>query len=182
MKLKYVDGFKIRNTLDIDFGGIGCREFFSYIPSDEVWLDDIYRNEKDLFIDMWKTIIKNMAKYGYEESKAQFKINYDYDEEKLNKIYHPSGYYLVDGAYVRSNISRTFKYGGHWKVYDYIPEGETWLDDKVKPDEMKYIYKHESTELKLMDKNNFSYNDAHDFANAFEKRMRRKHGAVYKRD
>ena len=180
MKLKLVDGFKIRNTVDVDFGGIGCKKLFPYVPDNEVWLDDIFKGEKDLFVDMYKKIMASMAQNGYEGAKAQFKTNYEFN---VDKVYDLSGFYIVDGEYVRNNINRAFKYGGHYVVYDYIPEGEIWIDDKVNRDEMKYIFKHEATELKLMRDKDFQYNDAHDFANAHEKKMRRAYiGAKYPRD
>ena len=50
MKIKTIDGFKIRNTIDLDFSVIGDREVYPYINKGEVWLDKTFVKEKSFFI------------------------------------------------------------------------------------------------------------------------------------
>jgi hypothetical protein len=79
---------------------------------------------------------------------------------------------LVDGSVVRRYFDPDFIFGGHGYVYDYIPKNEIWLDDKMNPQEIPYIEKHERIERQLM-QDGATYDEAHDIATAHDKRLRR---------
>ena len=68
-KVKLVDGFKIRNTIDLDFGNIEDSLTCPYIPKNEIWFDRAFAKEKN---SMLATFIKKrslMKKVGYEKAK-----------------------------------------------------------------------------------------------------------------
>ena len=46
MRVKVVDGYRIRNTVDVEFSMIADRDTFPYVPKDEVWLERYYLPEK----------------------------------------------------------------------------------------------------------------------------------------
>ncbi|MEK6835063.1 MAG: hypothetical protein AABX61_02250 [Nanoarchaeota archaeon] len=66
-----VDGELIRNKLDIDFvmGGNGFR--YLYIPVNEIWIDDAYKNSKEInYIILHEFIELNLMRHGINYSKA----------------------------------------------------------------------------------------------------------------
>lgn len=70
-KVFLVDGELIRNKLDIDFvmGGNGFR--YLYIPVNEIWIDDAYKNSKEVnYIILHEFIELNLMKHGINYSKA----------------------------------------------------------------------------------------------------------------
>ncbi|MEK7158954.1 MAG: hypothetical protein AAB575_03515 [Patescibacteria group bacterium] len=182
-RIRLVDGFKIRNTIDVDFSVIGDHRVYPYIEKGEVWFDRAFIKEKNFFIKLFKNRLLLMKKYGYERAKeilrtqtnstAQKKI-----KRKIIKKEKNLTIYLVDGARVRKTLDPSFCFGGHWKVYKYIPKNEIWIDNATLPKERKYVIVHETYELKLM-KKGMNYNNAHDFATAAEKSARRNDGVAH---
>ncbi len=183
MKLKIVDGFKIRNTIDVDFAAGGHHSIYPYIPKGEFWLEKYYLPEKEFMIDFFKKRRARLGKNGYKQIKKFLRLKNPKKETvegvkiKLLKNRGVLKVYLVNGPFVRQNIDPNFCLGGHWLVYNYIPKNEVWLDDAVAKKELKYILVHELFEVALMKKGK-SYNNAHDFANAAEKESRRNDGAA----
>ncbi len=74
--------------------------------------------------------------------------------------------YFVDGEYIRSKIDIDFIGGGHDYVYDWIPAGEIWLDDRHRK-EYQFILLHELHERNKMIVGE-TYNRAHSDANYIE--------------
>ena len=180
MKIKLIDGFKIRNTVDIDFSVIGDDSVYPFIKSGEVWFDKSFANEKDFFLELFKKRKILTKKYGYEKAKqmlrSKLKTSEDLRLELIDEI-EEIKIHLIDGTLLRQNLDPSFCFGGHWKVYDYIPQGEVWIDNVPKKEEQKYIIIHELYELDLMTQGK-KYNNAHDFANAAEKEARRNDGVA----
>jgi len=194
MKIKIVDGFKIRNTLDNDFCVIGDRSIYPYIKQDEVWFEKIFLPEKAYLLSMFKKKKQLVRKVGYEKAKKILRSamkGKDLGEIRirlLQKKLIGEGkkgvvkIFLVKGAEVRKFFDPDFCFGGHWLVYDYIPKGEIWIDDVAEKQERKYIIIHEVYEVGLMQRGK-SYNNAHDFATAAEKEAKRNNGiAKYLKD
>jgi hypothetical protein len=187
MKIKLVDGFKIRNTLDIEFGAVGDRSLYPYIKTGEVWLDRSFKAEKDWLLNRFRLKKSLTRRYGYERAKSKMRPAKTgaAPGRCLRELITALGrtrIYLTDGATVRRTLDPNFCFGGHWLVYDYIPKNEVWLDDAADPRELKYILVHELYELELM-RGGKEYSDAHDYANAAEKESRRKDGvAKYAKD
>jgi len=188
MKLKIVDGFKIRNSLDIEFGVIGDRSLCPYIKPGQVWLERYFLPEKGLILANFRRKKALTKKYGYEQAKSRLRPK-KIDRQAMKschllKVGHfgQARVYLVDGRLVRERLDPNFCFGGHHLVYKYIPRGEVWLDDAVDAAELRFIAVHELFELELM-RAGKDYTDSHDFANAAEKEARRAEGgAVYPKD
>jgi len=60
--------------------------------------------------------------------------------------------WLVNGELVRDFFMTDFAGGGHDKVYNFIPDGEVWIDDDISPADRKFIILHELHERALMAK------------------------------
>ena len=70
-KVYIVNGIFIRNKLDIDFvmGGNGLR--YLYIPIDEIWIDNAYKDSKEInYILLHEFTELNLMKHGITYSKA----------------------------------------------------------------------------------------------------------------
>ncbi|MEK9183631.1 MAG: hypothetical protein AAB890_00970 [Patescibacteria group bacterium] len=199
MKIVYVDGFKIRNTLDDDFGVLhGNSDYIGsfspkfYIPKDEIWVDFPFKKETGLFfkiedyyndpnnLQLINEYQKNKSKFieerrGYIKSLCEkgvipnFEIKRELLEDGLNLVY-------VDGSIIRKYIDPEFIFGGHSFVYSYVPEKEIWVDNLMNPLELPYIVLHEKIERKLMEKEGKNYDVAHDFATVYDKEARIKDG------
>lgn len=81
--------------------------------------------------------------------------------------------FLVDGAWVRKNYNVDFVYGGHDLVYNFIPKREIWLDSSVEVKERPFTLLHELYERHRMDSLGETYDVAHEFAAALEKKYRK---------
>ena len=75
--------------------------------------------------------------------------------------------YAVDGGEVKTTFCPDFVEGGHWLVYDWIPENEVWIDGNIDASQWPHIARHELAEIALM-KGGMSYDEAHPKANAVE--------------
>jgi len=187
MKVKIVDGFKIRNTFDVDFSMLADYVNTPYVKPGEIWLDKIFLSEKKKILQEYHQSRRLIKKYGYEKAKEilRTKRQKDFKPQKIKiKLIKKQGkikIYLVNGRKIREILDSNFQFGGHHLVYDYMPKNEVWIDNTVTPKEKKYILVHELFELNLMKKGK-SYNNAHDYANAAEKEARRKDGAIYVTD
>jgi uncharacterized membrane protein (UPF0127 family) len=80
--------------------------------------------------------------------------------------------WVVDGGKIRNKIDIDFTTGGNPGRYKYIPENEIWIDNSVKPNELKDVILHELTECGLMENKGKSYDTAHDMANEKEMKLR----------
>lgn len=192
MKIVFVDGYKIRQTLDTDFPILDRHEtdptYFDakyFIPPDEIWVDHRFKKELDFLLSEEEKITYKKGK-SYQERRREIvqtlRKNHKVPEFKLSreekeglKIFH------VDGSIVRKHIDPEFIFGGHDLVYDYVPKNEVWLDELMDPLDLPHVLLHETTERKHMEKG-MSYDAAHDIATAFEKASRRKFGATYPGD
>jgi len=187
MRVIIVDGFKIRNTYDIDFGILADYINTPYMKPGEIWLDKAFLAEKKRILAEYHENRKLVKKFGYEKAKKlmRFKVakNFNTDTVKINLLKKQGNLkiYLVRGKKVRENLDPNFFAGGHGLVYKYIPKNEVWLDNTAIPKERKYVLIHELYEINLMKKGK-SYSNAHEYANAAEKEARRKDGAVYVTD
>lgn len=191
MRIAYVDGYKIRQTLDTDFGAIHSHSTnptqYSpkfYIPKGEVWIDHRFKKETEFLLkeDAWyRSITKNyhLARKNRMEKLRQTGEPPAFIKRKtrtqgLNIVY-------VDGAVIRQYLDFEFVCGGHDLVYDYIPAKTIWLDVTMDPRDLPPTLLHEMTERELMAKG-MKYESAHEFATATERLMRRAHGGLYQGD
>lgn len=193
MKLKYVDGFKIRDTIDPDFGVIGSNRIYAYIPKNEIWFDKQYLKEKQHFMKIHLFELKLMKRMSYEKARKIVEKSFlrkKPQKERIPNFIVKKGNYkdfkieYVDGRIIRKFIDPKFILGMH-SALERGEKGkskkEIWIDIWQDKREYKYTLIHEYEEALLMMKG-MGYNDAHDFALAYEKAARRKDGAIYLRD
>ena len=81
--------------------------------------------------------------------------------------------FLVDGPWVRTNHNVDYIMGGHDLVYNFIPKGQIWIDDSIEAGERPLTLLHELYERHRMATKKETYDVAHDFAKAFEKKYRK---------
>ncbi|MGV8151975.1 MAG: hypothetical protein ACP5OG_02755 [Candidatus Nanoarchaeia archaeon] len=199
MEIKYVDGFKIRNTIDIDFGVIGSNKIFSYIPRGEIWFDKHYIKEKEHFLKVHLYELKLMEKIGYERARKIIEKTFIEKTDNIpNYVVRTRKYKgflvkYVDGRIIRKYIDPKFILGMHGVLergyYKIVGKNTIWIDIRQNKKEYKYTLLHEYTEARLMLKWRHKhdlvkcYNNAHDIALAAEKVARRNDGyARYLRD
>lgn len=181
MRIKTVDGFRIRNTLDIEFCAVGDRKVYPYIKPGELWFERYFLPEKDFLLGVYRRKKQLVKKHGWEKAKAMLRPNRpDPRAVKLCRMgllakLGPTKIHLVDGPFVRRTLDPDFFFGGHWLVYKYVPKNEVWLDSAAVGPELQYIAVHELFELMLM-KSGKTYDNAHEYANAAEKEARRLDG------
>jgi hypothetical protein len=192
-KLVYVDGFKIRNFIDEDFGIIhghsqNIYEFVPkfYIPQNEVWYDRRYADE---FKFLYKGMVFELSVPvgSSDERRAAIKKELCLPEPvpEVTMEKKKDGdltVVMVDGKNIRAYIDPEFILGGHEFIYDYVPASEVWIDVKIDPAEIPYILLHEKVERELMAKGK-NYDVAHEYATIADKEERRaKAGACYPGD
>src|SRR3989338_11587066 len=107
MRVQYVDGYKIRQELDVDFNIIHFRHtnpafFISkwYIPVGEIWLDYKFRAEEDFLGEMETTPMQDFSRSAYvkkfiSRGKPENLINHEVKQPDGLIVQH------VDGAQVR---------------------------------------------------------------------------------
>ncbi len=85
--------------------------------------------------------------------------------------------YGVDAPYIRRTYPGGIEFfAGHHQVYNWIPEGEVWIDSAFPPSEVEYIVgDHELPEHFKMKIQHMLYEAAHTDANKIELRARRAH-------
>lgn len=183
MKIKFVNGFKIRNTIDPDFCGHGTHDFAPYIPHREVWVEEYLKPEIELILKMVRTEKKFLSENkpfkalrSFFKKEAQKNGSSPQFQRRLEKKGNLKIWY-VDGAVVRKFIDPYFISGGHDLVYDYIPKNEIWVDILNYQEDQPFVLVHELFERRLMTKGR-DYDSAHDFAIAEEKHYRRQAGVA----
>lgn len=80
--------------------------------------------------------------------------------------------YLVDGAAVRRDIDIDYVAGGHDLRYEYIPDGEVWIDDSQSNEDVAAVMLHELHERFRMALD-ITYEDAHNESSELEKQYRK---------
>ncbi|MDO8435644.1 MAG: hypothetical protein Q7S89_03135, partial [bacterium] len=68
LKIKWVDGFKIRNTTDTGFAGYVTSDYDQSIPPGEVWIEDCLKKEGDFFLHLVAT-----EKKCFTEARAEMR-------------------------------------------------------------------------------------------------------------
>ena len=184
MRVQYVDGYKIRQELDVDFNIIHFRHtnpafFISkwYIPVGEIWLDYKFRAEEEFLVKMETTPMQDFSRSAYVKkfiSRGKPKKLVNHEEKQ------PDGLTVqrVVGAQVRRYIDPQFVIGGHDLVYDYVPRRTVWIEQTLDKRDWPHILKHEAYERSLMEQGK-PYDIAHDYACAAERESRRAAGGGY---
>lgn len=181
MKVRYVNGAKIRNTTNTDFAGFATHAYDSAVPKDEVWIEDYLKPEKDLILHIVETE-RRYTRHGFAFIRARLQKEAQKNgappvfakkrerRESLTVVW-------VDSAIVRRYIDPYFFLGGHDLVYSYIPKKEIWIDALNDKKDNAFTLIHELHERSLMARG-MDYASAHDFALAQERYERRKKGVA----
>jgi len=197
-----VDGFRVRNRLDVEFTN-GAHHFVrKYVPKDEVWLDSEANGANE--IPLWmnhqleeRRLMSEGATYHsalriasrlerearrkalagrkkLSAKEAQGLARRKGEEWLTDQSPHSLGVsiWVVSGRVVRDHLYNDFTLGGHNRRYKFIPSGEIWIDDAVVPAERPIILMHEIRELGLMLKQNLNYDEAHKRASLLECELR----------
>ena len=171
-----VDGAYIRGHIDEEFTNFGQHYRYPYIPEKEFWIDrDAGHDERAFFIDHLLIEHDLMAKgASYNDAITQAdkverrerhragdirKVAHQGNEfpdltavhEHLwKKLENGIRVWIVNGRLVRSAFDIDFTAGGHDHVYEFIPEGEVWIDDAIEEQERGFVLLHELHERNRM--------------------------------
>jgi hypothetical protein len=188
-----VDGPYIRGHIDEEFTNFGQHYRYKYIPEKEFWLDrEANPDEHKFFIDHLLVEHRLMAKgLSYAEAITQadrverrerrrardvLKVTHDGKElpdaktvrELLwKKLESGISVWIVNGRLVRSVFDIDFTAGGHDHVYEFVPEGEVWIDDDIEENERGFVLLHELHERNRMAEG-LPYSKAHDESSRLE--------------
>ena len=192
-----VDGSYIRGHMDEEFTNFGQHYRFSFIPLNELWLDqEAKQNERQFFIDHLLVEHRLMAK-GMSYNDALVKGDaVERKERKLagdikrmtnngqnlpdaksvhdhlwKKLENGVSVWIVKGRLVRSVYNIDFTEGGHDHVYEFVPKNEVWIDDDIEESERGYVLLHELHERNRMALG-WAYNKAHAESSRLEYRCR----------
>lgn len=176
--IRLVDGEKIRNSIDINFTCFGSQADYVYIPIGEFWVEHEYKNEAEFFLASTQFAIKQSGKNIRAALKKEFLREPEPLKFKKIRGHWPKSVCFVDGAVVRRTLDPWFVMGGNSMVYDYVPKGQIWIDWRSPRAVWKYTIVHDMHEYSLMKKGE-SYENAHDFALALERKMRRANGVKF---
>jgi len=193
LKIRLVEGWKIRNSVDINFAGWGDQSDYFYVPKGEFWVEHNLKREAKKLLRISEfvkripsTTTKNQLRAMIKKAFLKhaepliFKPKKDLVPRTVNGL-NTRQIRLVDGEAVRRFYDPWFVLGGHSLVYDYIPKGEIWIDYRSDRREWPYTIAHEMHEYSLMKKGEL-YDNAHDFALVVEKRIRRADGVKFWED
>ncbi len=196
-----VDGFQVRNKIDVEFtNGAHCFTR-KYVPKDEVWVDSEANGANE--IQLWmnhqveerRLMSEGMSYHGALKSASQSErharraapgfpelsakearelARRNGEEWLTDQSPHSLGVsvWVVSGRVVRDHLYIDFTLGGHNRRYRFIPRDEIWIDDAVVPAERPIILMHEIRELGLMLNQDMSYEEAHKRASLLEKALR----------
>jgi hypothetical protein len=192
-----VDGAYIRGHIDEEFTNFGQHYRYPYIPEKELWLDrEGNSDERRFFIDHLLVEHRLMAG-GMPYDKAIEAADREERKERrragdvARMTEHgkrlPDGHavharlwktlesglavWIVKGRLVRSVFDIDFTAGGHEYVYEFVPEGEVWIDDDIVEDERGYVLLHELHERNRM-AGGWPYQKAHAESSRLEYRCR----------
>jgi len=100
LKIWAVSGKTVRDSLDIDFTEGGHDYVYSYVPKDEVWIDNDITEKERSFVILHELLERSLMKknYTYEDahrkaSEAEWKARHD--SNKLEKSLKKFGFKFV---------------------------------------------------------------------------------------
>ena len=192
-----VDGPYIRGHIDEEFTNFGQHYRFPYIPEKEFWIDQEAENdERAFFIEHLLVEHRLMAKgvsYGeaiVEADRVERKERRRAGDirkvtrggkalpdpkavhERLWKtLENGLEVWIVNGRLVRSVFDIDFTAGGHDHVYEFVPQGEVWIDNDIEEKERGFVLLHELHERNRMAAG-LPYSKAHNESSRLEFRCR----------
>jgi hypothetical protein len=192
-----VDGAYVRGHIDEEFTNFGQHYRYAYIPEKEFWIDkDAGHEERSFFIDHLLVEYELMAKgasYGEAITQADEverrerrragdvrKVTHHgtklpdasaVHERLWKKLESGVSVWIVNGRLVRSVFDIDYTAGGHDHVYEFVPQGEVWIDDAIEENERGLVLLHELHERNRM-AGGWPYSKAHAESSRLEFRCR----------
>jgi len=192
-----VDGSYIRGHIDEEFTNFGQHYRYPYIPDKEFWLDAEARDdERAFFIDHLlvehslmskgvpyeKAIVEADQAERKERRRAgdvaratrhgrQLPDGQSVHERLWKEMENGVCVWIVNGRLVRSVFDIDFTAGGHDHVYEFVPDGEVWIDDDIVEKERGFVLLHELHERNQMAQGT-PYSQAHAASSRLEFRCR----------
>jgi len=192
-----VDGAYIRGHIDEEFTNFGQHFRYPYIPRKELWLDrEGSADERRFFVDhllvehrlmAGGTPYANALEAADREERKERRRAGDLARMTEHGTKLPEGHqvhlslwkklenglsvWIVGGRLVRSVFDIDFTAGGHDRVYEFVPEGEVWIDDDIIEGERGYVLLHELHERGRMAAG-WPYQKAHAESSRLEYRCR----------
>ena len=192
-----VDGAYIRGHIDEEFTNFGQHYRYSYIPKKEFWIDNEAKpDERSFFVEHLLVEHNLMAKgMSYDDTLVQADLAERRERRKsgdLRKVTHRGkelpdaaavherlwkklengvSVWIVNGRLVRSAFDIDFTAGGHDHVYEFVPEGEVWIDNDIEEKERGFVLLHELHERNRMEEG-LPYSKAHNESSRLEFRCR----------
>ena len=203
-----VDGSFIRTQMDVEFTNFGQHFRYKYIPENELWLDQEANNDERTFFIDHLLVERELMSQGVPYEKALEEANLAERRERRRagdmakmtkrgkelpdansvherlwkKLENGVSVWIVTGRLIRSVFNIDFTAGGHDHVYEFVPEGEVWIDNDVVEKERGYVLVHELHERNCMSKG-MTYSQAHEESSQLEYHCRRHpdelHDALY---
>lgn len=186
LKVYLVDGTFVRNHLDSDFVS-GSGNVFPFIPKSEIWIDASIPSEEVHFIIENECVLAESLRQGKDidrscsraqkvESQSRklerTRSKKDWKQFTGDRCEHGLRIFLVDGTHVRDKYDSIFIQGGHKFRYDFVPEGEIWIEESLPEEELPFVIHHECFEIEKM-RGGWDYDRAHAAAKRSENKMRR---------
>ena len=192
-----VDGTHVRSHIDEEFTNFGQHYRYPYIPEKEFWIDEeAEHDERAFFIDHLLVEHELMAKgVPYSDAITQAdrverrerrragdvrKVTHQgkqlpdpraVHETLWKKLENSVEVWIVNGRLVRSVFDIDFTAGGHDHVYEFVPQGEAWIDDAIEEKERGFVLLHELHERNRMAEG-MPYSKAHNESSRLEFRCR----------
>jgi len=192
-----VDGAYIRGHIDEEFTNFGQHYRYSYIPKKEFWIDNEAKPDERKFFVEHLLVEHNLMTKGvsYDDALVQAdlaerrerrrsgdvrKVTHQGKElpdagavhERLwKKLENGVSVWIVNGRLVRSAFDIDFTAGGHDHVYEFVPEGEVWIDNDIEEKERGFVLLHELHERNRMEEG-LPYSKAHNESSRLEFRCR----------
>jgi hypothetical protein len=192
-----VDGAYVRGHIDEEFTNFGQHYRYPYIPEKEFWIDaETEDDEQTFFVDHLLVEHERMAhgaSYGEAIAEADRverrerrragdvrKITHGGKELPDPKTVHErlwktlengTQVWIVNGRLVRSVFDIDFTPGGHDHGYEFVPQGQVWIDNDIGEKERGFVLLHELHERNRM-ADGVPYSKAHNESSRLEFRCR----------
>ncbi len=192
-----VDGAYIRAHIDEEFTNFGQHYRYPYIPENEFWIDQEAAHDERAFFIEHLLVEHSLMKKGISYDNALTEADRVERKERrragdVRKVTHHGNdlpganavheqlwkrlengvsVWVVNGRLVRSVFDIDFTAGGHDHVYEFVPEGEVWIDDAIQEKERGFVLLHELHERNRM-ANGWPYSKAHTESSRLEFRCR----------
>lgn len=192
-----VDGSYVRGHIDEEFTNFGQHYRYHYIPEHELWIDEEAEHDEQVFFVDHLLVEHRLMAQGLPYEQALVEADRAERKERrragdIAKATHngqhlPKGsaahdhlwkklesgvsVWIVNGRFVRSIFDIDFTAGGHDHVYEFVPDGEVWIDDDITEKERGFVLLHELHERNRM-RDGAPYNLAHKESSHIEFRCR----------